>query len=95
MLESVISDRGSQFTVDLTKKLNQIQTKLFMAFHPQKYEQIKYINQELEQYLQFSVNHRQNVRNRPATKPVMLKVYNVELSFDIWLVLYIYFILYS
>jgi len=35
------------------------------------------------------------VRNRPATKPVMLKVHNVKLSFDIWLVLYIYFILYS
>jgi len=35
------------------------------------------------------------VRNRPATKLVMLKVCNVKLSFDIWLVLYIYFILYS
>jgi len=34
------------------------------------------------------------VRNRPATKPVMLKVHNVKLSFDIWLVLYMYFILY-
>jgi len=29
-----------------------------------------------------------------ATKLVVLKVYNVKLSFDIWLVLYIYFILY-
>jgi len=35
------------------------------------------------------------VRNRLATEPVMLKVYNVKLSFDIWLVLYVYFILYS
>jgi len=35
------------------------------------------------------------VRNRPATEPVTLKVRNVKLSFDIWLVLYIYFILYS
>ena len=35
------------------------------------------------------------VRNRPATEPVMLKVYNVKLSFDIWLVLYMHFILYS
>ena len=34
-------------------------------------------------------------RNRPATEPVMLKVCNVKLSFDIWLVLYIYFIPYS
>ena len=29
------------------------------------------------------------VRNRPATEPVMLKVCNVKLSFDIWLILYI------
>ena len=35
------------------------------------------------------------VRNRLATEPVMLKVCNVKLSFDIWLVLYMYFILYS
>ena len=35
------------------------------------------------------------IRNRPATEPVILKVYNVKLSFDIWLVLYMYFILYS
>jgi len=35
------------------------------------------------------------VRNRPATEPVTLKVHNVKLSFDIWLVLYMYFILYS
>ena len=34
------------------------------------------------------------VRNRLATEPVMLKVCNVKLSFDIWLVLYMYFILY-
>jgi len=34
------------------------------------------------------------VRNRPATEPVALKVHNVKLSFDIWLVLYMYFILY-
>ena len=34
------------------------------------------------------------IRNRSATEPVMLKVHNVKLSFDIWLVLYIYFILY-
>jgi len=34
------------------------------------------------------------VRNRSATEPVILKVHNVKLSFDIWLVLYMYFILY-
>ena len=36
-----------------------------------------------------------NVRNRAATEPVTLKVHNIKLSFDIWLVLYIHFILYS
>jgi len=36
-----------------------------------------------------------SVKNRLATEPVTLKVCNVKLSFDIWLVLYIYFILYS
>ena len=35
------------------------------------------------------------VRNRPATELVIFKVHNVKLSFNIWLVLYIYFILYS
>jgi len=34
------------------------------------------------------------IRNRPATEPVTLKVHNIKLSFDIWLVLYMYFILY-
>jgi len=34
------------------------------------------------------------IKNRPATEPVTLKVHNVKLSFNIWLVLYIYFILY-
>jgi len=36
-----------------------------------------------------------DVKNRLATELVMLKVHNVKLSFDIWLVLYMYFILYS
>jgi len=33
-------------------------------------------------------------RNRLATKPVILKVCNIKLSFDIWLVLYIYTLYY-
>jgi len=36
--ESVVSDRGSQFAVELTKELNRmlgIETKLSTAFHPQ------------------------------------------------------------
>ena len=38
LLESVVSDRGPQFAVELTKELNRmlgIKTKLSMAFHPQ------------------------------------------------------------
>jgi len=31
----------------------------------------------------------ENVRNRLATKLVMLKVHNIKLSIDIWLVLYV------
>jgi len=34
------------------------------------------------------------IRNRPATEPVTLKVCNVKLSFDIWLIIFMYFILY-
>jgi len=36
-----------------------------------------------------------SIRNRLATELVTLKVCNIKLSFDIWLVLYMYFILYS
>jgi len=38
LLESVVSDRGPQFVVELTKELNQmlgIETRLLTAFHPQ------------------------------------------------------------
>jgi len=38
LLESVVSDRGPQFTAELTKELNRmlgIKTKLSTAFHPQ------------------------------------------------------------
>jgi len=62
LLESVVSDRGLQFAVELTKKLNRmlvIKTKLSTSFHPQTDGQTKQINQELEQYLQFFVDHRQ------------------------------------
>jgi len=42
--ESVVSDRGLQFTAELTKELNQmlgIEMKLSMVFHPQTDGQTK------------------------------------------------------
>ena len=62
LLDSVISDRGPQFAVELTKELNQmlgIITKLSTAFHPQIDGQMEWMNQELEQYLRFFIEHRQ------------------------------------
>jgi len=60
--ESVVSDRGPQFVAELMKELNRmlgIKTKLSTAFHPQMDGQTEQMNQELEQYLQFFVEHRQ------------------------------------
>jgi len=37
----------------------EIKTKLLMSFHSQIDRQIEKMNQELEQYLQFFVDHRQ------------------------------------
>ena len=62
LLESVISDRGPQFSAKLTKKLNRmlgIKTKLSTAFHLQTDGQTERMNQELEQYLRFFIEHRQ------------------------------------
>ena len=62
LLESVVLDRGPQFAAELTKELNLmlgIKTKLSTAFHLQTDRQIERINQELEQYLRFFVEHRQ------------------------------------
>ena len=59
--ESVVSDRGPQFVVELTKKLNrmlEIEMRLSTVFHPQMDGQMEQINQELEQYLRFFVEHR-------------------------------------
>jgi len=61
LLESVVSDRGPQFAVELTKELNRmlgIKMKLSMVFHPQTDGQTERMNQELEQYLRFFIEHR-------------------------------------
>jgi len=60
--ESIVSDRGPQFAVELTKQLNKmlgIETRLSIAFYPQTDRQMEWMNQELEQYLRFFVDHRQ------------------------------------
>jgi len=54
--DSIISDKGPQFAVEMMKELNHmlgIKTKLFMAFHPQTNSQMERMNQELEQYLYY------------------------------------------
>jgi len=60
--ESVVLDRGPQFAVELMKELNKmlgIETRLSTAFHLQMDGQMERMNQELEQYLRFFVDHRQ------------------------------------
>ena len=62
LLESVVLDRGPQFAAELTKELNrmlEIKTKLSTVFHPQMDGQMERMNQELEQYLRFFIEHRQ------------------------------------
>ena len=60
--ESVVLDRGPQFAAELTKELNRmlgIKTKLSTVFHPQTDGQTERMNQEVEQYLRFFIEHRQ------------------------------------
>ena len=60
--ESVVSDRRPQFVAELTKELNKmlgIETRLLTVFHPQTDGQTEQMNQELEQYLRFFVEHWQ------------------------------------
>ena len=57
-----MSDRGLQFEAEITKELNKmlgIETKLSTSFYSQINSQIEKMNQELEQYLRFFINHRQ------------------------------------
>jgi len=60
--ESIISDRGPQFTTGLMRELNKmlgIKSKLSTAFHPQTDGQTERVNQELKQYLRMFIDHRQ------------------------------------
>jgi len=60
--ESIVSDRGPQFAAEFTKELNNmlgIETRLLTVFHPQTDGQTERMNQELEQYLRFFVDHQQ------------------------------------
>jgi len=60
--DSIVSDRGPQFTAGIMKELNRmlgIDTKLSTAFHPQTDGQTERMNQELEQYLRMFIDHRQ------------------------------------
>jgi len=60
--ESIILDRGVQFTAGMMKELNNllgIQTKLSTVYHPQTDGQTERINQELEQYLRVFIDYRQ------------------------------------
>ena len=60
--ESIVSDRGLQFVAEITKELDrilEIKMRLSMSYHPQTDGQTERMNQELEQYLRFFINHRQ------------------------------------
>ena len=55
-------DKKLQFAAKLTKELNRmlgIEIRLLTAFRPQTDGQMEQMNQELEQYLRFFVDHRQ------------------------------------
>jgi len=58
-----VSDRGPQFAAEMTKELNNmlgIEMKLLKSFYFQIDRQTtKHMNQELEQYHQFFMDHRQ------------------------------------
>ena len=66
---------------------------LFLFFHFSTSFLLLFVYLFISSYTLF--NATPTIKNILATEPVMLKVCNVKLSFDIWLVLYMYFILYS
>jgi len=60
--ESIVLDRGPQFAAEMTKELNRIlgiKMKLSISYNPQTDGQTERINQKLEQYLRFFIDHRQ------------------------------------
>ena len=60
LLDSIISNRGPQFAVEIMRELNcilGIKTKLSMTFYPQTDGQTERINQELEQYLHMFIDY--------------------------------------
>jgi len=60
--ESIVSDRGPQFTAEIMKELNEllgIQIKLSTTYHSQTNGQTERVNQELEQYLWVFIDHQQ------------------------------------
>ena len=62
LIESIVLDRELQFVAEIIRELNQmleIKTKLLTSFYPQTDGQIEHMNQKLEQYLQFFIDHRQ------------------------------------
>ena len=62
LLVCVVSNRELQFAIELTKELNKmlgVKIKLLTSFHLQTDRQMEQMNQELEQYLQFFIDHRQ------------------------------------
>ena len=58
----MISNRGPQFVMELTKELNRmlgLETRLLTVFHPYTDGQTEQMNQELEQYLRFFTDYKQ------------------------------------
>jgi len=59
----VVSDRGPQFVAEFTRELYRllgIKLAATTAYHLQGGGQMEQVNQELEQYLQLFINHRQD-----------------------------------
>ena len=59
--KSMVLDRGPQFVAELTKDLNrilEIEMQLSTVFHLRIDGQTKQMNQKLEQYLRFFVDHQ-------------------------------------